>query len=153
LPKCQFTTRYYDYEIDDEVDFCCPEETLASDFCIFHDKDYLQDKTNYEEHKRKVLDRLKHKVNHAISNNKPLLCIVFQLPDFSLSDLSISKEFTKPVDFSGSHLFGKVDFFGANFKEEANFPAVTFQGNAYFGGATFQGEANFIHLLCLYVRT
>jgi hypothetical protein len=83
--KCQFTTQYYDYETRKEVDFnCTEEEPLASGFCIFHDKDYLQDKTNYDEHKRKVLDRLKHKVNHAISNNEPLLCIGFQLPDFSL---------------------------------------------------------------------
>jgi hypothetical protein len=42
--------------------------------------------TNNEEHKRKVLDILKNIVNHAISNDDPLLCIGFQLPDFSLSD-------------------------------------------------------------------
>jgi len=83
------------------VNFCCDEEFYwdeepASGFCIFHDKDYLHDKTNYEEHKRKVRDRLKHKVNHAISNNQPLFCIGFQLADFSLSDLNIiSKRFTK----------------------------------------------------------
>jgi hypothetical protein len=82
LPKCQFTTKYYDYEIRKNVDFDCPEEEpLASGFCIFHDKDYLQDKTNNEEHKRKVLNRLERKVNHAISNNEPLLCIGFQLPN------------------------------------------------------------------------
>jgi hypothetical protein len=91
--------KYYNYESGEEVDFNCPEEEpLASGFCIFHDKDYLQDKTNYEEHERKVLDRLKNKVNHAIYNNEPLFCIGFQLPDFSLSDLrNISKEFTKSV--------------------------------------------------------
>jgi hypothetical protein len=66
LPKCQFTTKYFDREIRERVDFYCDEkEPLDSGLCIFHDKDYLQDKTNYEDHKRKVLDRLKHKVNHA----------------------------------------------------------------------------------------
>jgi hypothetical protein len=71
LPKCQFTTKYYDYEIDKLVDFYCDdEEPLASGFCIFHDKDYLQVMTNNEEHKRKVLDRVRQKVNHAISNNE-----------------------------------------------------------------------------------
>jgi hypothetical protein len=97
LPKCLFTTKYNDYESNKRVDFYCDDEPLVSGRCIFHDKDYLQDNTYYEEHKRKVLDRLKDKVNHAISNNKPLLCIGFQLPDFSLSDLGISKEFTKSV--------------------------------------------------------
>jgi len=83
------TTKYFDYEIHKEVDFSYDdEEPLASGLYIFHDKDYLQDKTNYEKHKRKVLDSLKHKVNHAISNNEPLFCIGFQLPDFSLSALS-----------------------------------------------------------------
>jgi hypothetical protein len=125
LPKCQFTTKYYNYESNKRVDFYCDdEEALVSGRCIFHDKDYLQDKTNYEEHKRKVLERLKQKVNHAISKNepllcKPLLCVGFQLPEFSLSDLSISNEFTKPVYFNGSQLFGKADFSDANFLGEA----------------------------------
>ena len=131
MPKCQFTT-IYDYEIGEMVYFKCPEEVevpLDSCFCIFHDKDYLlQDKTNYEEHKRAVLDRLKHKVNHAISNNEPLFCIGFHLPDFSLSDLGIiSKEFTIPVYFSGSQFFGEVYFFGAEFKEGASFSEANFQ--------------------------
>jgi uncharacterized protein YjbI with pentapeptide repeats len=75
---------------------------------------------------------MKQKVNHAISNNEPLLCIGFQLHDFSLSDLSIGKEFIKPVYFSGSDFFGYADF-----------GAATFQGEAFFNGAKFQGVANF----------
>jgi uncharacterized protein YjbI with pentapeptide repeats len=75
---------------------------------------------------------MKQKVNHAISNNEPLLCIGFQLHDFSLSDLSIGKEFIKPVYFSGSDFFGYADFGAANF-----------QGEAFFNGAKFQGVANF----------
>lgn len=62
-------------------------DLLESGRCIFHDKDYLQDKINYEEHKRNVLNRLKRKINRAISNNESLLYIGFQLPDFNLSDL------------------------------------------------------------------
>jgi hypothetical protein len=69
--------------------------------------------------KRKVLDRLKHKVNHTISNNEPLLCIGFQLPGFSLWDLSISNEFTKPVYFWQSQFFGKEEFSRANFQGQA----------------------------------
>jgi hypothetical protein len=145
LPNCKFTTKYINYEIGKEVDFYCPEkEPLASGFCIFHHKDYLQDKTNYEKRKMKVLDRLKHKVNHAISNNEPLLCIGFHLPDFSLSDLSISsKEFTKPVYFSGSQFLGKADFSDAIFQERAAFARANFQGEADFKWSKFQGEAYF----------
>jgi hypothetical protein len=111
LPKCQFTTEYYDYEIRKTDIFECQEVAEEPRLCNFHDKHYLQDKTNNEEHKRKVLDRLKEKVNHVISYSEPLLCIGFHLPDFGLSDLGIiGKEFTKPVYFSGSQFFGKAEF-------------------------------------------
>jgi hypothetical protein len=99
LPKYQFTSIFYDHEVLKKADFNCQEEEpLDSGFCIFHDKDYLQDMTNYEEHKRKVLyryyiDRLKHIVNHATSDDKPLLCIRLQHPYFSLSDLSVSRNY------------------------------------------------------------
>ena len=144
MPKCQFTTQYYDYEISDDIHFCCPEEPLASGFCIFHDEDYLHDKINNDEHKRKVLNRLKRKVNHAISNNESLLCIGFQLPDFIPSDLGIiNKEFTKPVYFSSSKFFGKASFHRANFKEIAIFYEAEFRGQSIFYDAKFQGEADF----------
>jgi uncharacterized protein YjbI with pentapeptide repeats len=127
---------------------------LVSDFCIFHDKDYLQDKTNYEEHRRAVLDRLKHKVNHAISNNEPLLCIGFHLPDFSLSDLSINKKFTRSVYFNGSQFFGEAFFAGAQFHGQANFLKAKFQEVSFygahflrladFGTANFHGSTSFL---------
>jgi len=87
------------------------------------------------------MERLKHKVDRAISNNEPLLCIGYQLPDFSLSDLIYNWEFTKPVYFSGSQFLGKTDFSGAKFKE-ANFYQAKFQ-EADFSGANFL-KANFI---------
>ena len=143
MPKCQFTTEYYDYEINDYIHFCCPEKPLDSGFCIFHDKDYLQDKTsNSEDHKSKVMDRLKQIVNHAISNNARLLCIGFQLPDFSLSDLSNNKEFTIPVYFSSSQFFGKTDFHEAKFEEITSFSGVNFKERADFSDANFK-VANF----------
>ena len=98
---------------------------------------------DYEVHKLQVLARLKHKVNHAISNNQPLFCIGFQLADFSLSDLNINKRFTKPVYFSGSQFFGYADFKEAIFQERAVFSDACFQGRADFFGACFKGGAYF----------
>jgi hypothetical protein len=147
LPKCQYTTQYYDYENLNGIDFNCPdEEPLASGFCIFHGKDYFHDYTNNEEHKRKVLDRLKHKVNHAISDNEPLLCIGFKLPDFSLSDLSITKQYTKPVYFSGSQFFGKAEFSRANFQGQAYFNNSEFYDKTYFSGY-FNDKTKFNYVL------
>jgi hypothetical protein len=144
LANCQFTTIYWDYEIDKTVNFNCQEEPLVSGFCFFHDKDYLHDKTDYDEYKRKVLERLRYKVNHAVSNKQPLFCIGFHLTDFSLSDLSISKESTKPVYFNGSQFFGKTDFSGSKF-QEVHFDNANFQGEASFHGANFQKQASFYH--------
>jgi len=97
-------------------------------FLYLHSNNYcLRDKTKHEERQRKIEERLKPKVSGSI----PLLCIGFQLHNFSLSDLGIiSKEFTKPVYFSGSQFFGKAEFSEAKFHREA-----------YFGDATFQQEA------------
>ncbi|MDQ4057421.1 MAG: hypothetical protein M3156_08420, partial [Thermoproteota archaeon] len=73
-------------------------------FLYLHSNNYcLRDKTKHEERQRKIVERLKPKVSGSI----PLLCIGFQLHNFSLSDLSIRKEFTKPVYFNGSQFFGK----------------------------------------------
>jgi uncharacterized protein YjbI with pentapeptide repeats len=80
----------------------------------------------------KVLERLKQKVNHAISHNEPLLCIGFQLSDFSLSDLNIRKEFTKPVHFSAANLQGGVLFNKANFQLRPDFNIANFEGKADF---------------------
>jgi hypothetical protein len=153
LPKCQFTRRYADYEINKLVDFDCQEEPLDSGLCMFHDKDYLQDKTNNEEHKRKVLDRFKHKVNDAISNYKPLLCIGFQVLEFSISDLSNNKEFTKSVYFNRSQFFGKASFYGAHFQGRVDFSGAKFQGFAGFYGEGFHGQASSLKLICKYKQT
>jgi hypothetical protein len=116
----QFTTIYYDYKIGDNIRFKCPEEVegpLASRFCTFHNNNYcVRDKAAHDIRKSFVLYLLKQKVNHAISYSEPLFCIGFQLHDFSLSNLSISKKFTKPVYFNGSQFFGKADFSEAKFQ-------------------------------------
>jgi hypothetical protein len=78
LAKCQFNTKYYDYESKAEVDYNCDskdEDILASGLCIFHDENYLQDKDNPIEHKQKVSKTLMDKVNDSIANNKALFCI------------------------------------------------------------------------------
>ncbi len=100
---------------------------------------------------------MKRKVNHALSNNEPLLCIGFQLPEFSLSNLSNSKEFTKPVYFSYSNFSGvavlsktkfegKADFFYASFQGEALFDHSEFYRKTYFSGH-FKAKTNFSYVL------
>ena len=150
MPECQFTTQYFNYEIRKQDDFKC-QEPLVSEFCIFHDKGYLQDKANNKEHKQEVLDGLKRKVNHAISNHEPLFCVGFQLPDFSLSDLIsdlsiISKEFSEPVYFSQANFQGEVNFHEAKFQREADFINSEFYGKTYFS-THFNAETNFNYVL------
>jgi hypothetical protein len=80
----------------------------VSGFCIFHDRNYIQDKTNYEEHKKRLVERLKDKVKDAMSNNLPLFCIGYYLPDLGLSDLGIDREYNESVYFSNCQFFGKA---------------------------------------------
>jgi flagellar motility protein MotE (MotC chaperone) len=83
LAKCQFTTEYYDYESKKMYNFECEyQEALETNFCIFHNKDYLQDKNNIIEYKQRVKEvkeKLNERVKQSISHNELLLCIGYHL--------------------------------------------------------------------------
>ena len=140
MTTCRFHTDYYNYESEENETFSCPEQPLESGLCIFHDENYLQDKTKYDERKRTVLERLEYNVNQCISDGRTILCIGFYLPDFSLSD----KKFAKPVYFKSSQFLGQADFSRFTFLEKADFSEVVFKGETKFWEATFKGEANFL---------
>lgn len=135
--------KYFDYESHVDKTYSCPEtEVLDSGLCVFHDKDFLDDKTNYQEHTEVVLKKLKYKIKQSISNDKQLLCIGYFLPDFSLIDLDISDKenrvvFTKSVYFVSSR-FRNVDFSRALFDGEAVFESANFVGEANFSRVTFR---------------
>jgi hypothetical protein len=63
LAKCIFKANYPSHQGGIEIGFECNEEPLASGFCIFHDKDYLEDKINPDLPRRKLVERLEYKVN------------------------------------------------------------------------------------------
>ena len=143
LALCQFEDTYHDYDSGQLNTFQCQEEPLESGLCIFHDKGFLQNKTNREIHKKEVLKKLKNKITHSISSDEKLVCIGYYLPGFDFLDLGIGKEFTNPVYFRLAHFYEDVIFYGATFQGEADFSHVTFEGNANFGRAHFLKETNF----------
>ena len=136
MAECKFTTKYLDHEQSEYADYNCDskdEDILDSGWCIFHDENYLQDKSNnYKEHEQKVRDRLEAKVRNSIDKNEPLLCIGYHLPDFT-----INGNFTKPVYFMECEFRGKADFYEATFSAEANFTSAKFQGVTDFNKAPF----------------
>jgi hypothetical protein len=102
---------------------------------------------------KKVLQRLKHKVDQAIYNKESLFCIGFHLHDFRLSDFSIGKEFAKPVYFVSSQFYGQADFSGATFQSGADFSHTTFHLSPSFCSATFQEkEANFSDIFSILIN-
>jgi hypothetical protein len=107
--------------------------------CLFHNKNHLED--NYEEHKKELLEKLKYEINQSISNNKPLFCIGFYLPDFTLSNLDISREFNSSVYFVSAQFHGHIDFTEATFKARATFYSCTFKAAADFSKAKFEGRS------------
>jgi len=90
-----------------------------------------------------VFEGLKHKVDQAVYDNESLFYIGFQLPDFRLSDLSISKEFTNRVYFSHSQFFRKVYFSEGNLQEKVDFYKVRYFGEANFFKVEFSNEVQF----------
>jgi Pentapeptide repeats (9 copies) len=140
LAKCQFTTKYWDFESQKEIPYNCPddEETLDSGLCIFHDKNYLQDKNNHKEHEQKVIREITDKVNNSIVQKKALLCVGYHLPD----NIPIKGDFTKPVYFSEAKL-QRIDFSFAKLAAGANFSQANFEGKANFRSAEFSGGASF----------
>jgi hypothetical protein len=105
LDKCIFDANSPPHQGGIEIGFDCNEEPLASGFCIFHDKDYLEDKTNPDLPRRKLVESLECKVNQAKSRNEPLVCIGYLLPE-----IKISETFSNNVFFQDATFHGKADF-------------------------------------------
>ena len=63
-------------------------------YCIFHNKDYLNDRT-HPENKKTVLEKIDDAVNKSISENESLFCIGYYLPEVRLN-----KKFKQFVYFS-----------------------------------------------------
>jgi uncharacterized protein YjbI with pentapeptide repeats len=148
LPTCQYK---YESDFPSKIKFECKELSIAnSKFCIFHDKDH------YAQHQQEVTKRFDEKVLESISQNKPLECIGYYLPEINFAKLK-GVSFAQPVYFSGATFSkgasfwdaafseGKANFFGATFSEEANFSQATFyEALASFFRAKFLAEANFV---------
>ncbi|RMF30682.1 MAG: hypothetical protein D6752_03610, partial [Candidatus Nitrosothermus koennekii] len=43
LDMCEYTAGYYDYELNDLVDYKCPHDPKVDGYCIFHAEDYWKD--------------------------------------------------------------------------------------------------------------
>jgi hypothetical protein len=112
LVKCQYPTKYWDYESLAEVPFHCDsrdEDILPSGVCLFHDENYLQDKDNHKEREQEVVTKLMVRVNKSIDQKEALLCVGYHLPD----NIMIV-DFTKPVYFCQAKL-QRIDFSSAKF--------------------------------------
>jgi len=86
--------------------FSCGLESLNN---IFHNKDYLNDRT-HPENKKTVLEKIDDAVNKSISENESLFCIGYYLPGVRLN-----KKFKQVVYFSDATFSGEADFSDATF--------------------------------------
>lgn len=140
MAKCQFTTKYWDYQNYAEVDFHCDskdEDILPSGFCMFHDKSYLRHGDNRKEHEQKVRDRLMAKVRNSTDKRESLFCIGYRLPDIRIREAN----FVKPISFAKCEFQGLADFSRDRFQGLADFTEAKFTGEtADFGSAKFSGE-------------
>ena len=103
---CTFKQEYYDFQYRQMKTFSCGLESLNN---IFHNKDYLNDRT-HPENKKTVLEKIDDAVNKSISENESLFCIGYYLPGVRLN-----KKFKQVVYFSDATFSGEADFSDATF--------------------------------------
>lgn len=134
---CTFKQDYYNYQFKQTATFRCDQISLENrDLCLFHDKDYLKDKTR-PKNKDKVIEKLIERIDESNYNNKPLYCIGYNIPD-----IRITKKFSQPVYFSFC-TFAQADFSRSIFTNFAYFNGVVFSGNADFTETRFIKTASF----------
>lgn len=147
MDSCKYTTKYFDYNKKEPVDFKCNQEALQNGFCKFHDEKFDGDDELVKELTQKIT---------GLSKNEELFCIGFKIPKITLNNsISGSVYFTRATihnaDFAGAK-FENVDFSGAKFEdvnfsgaqfENADFLAVKFNGKTNFSNTVFKNKVNF----------
>src|SRR5919198_1276259 len=109
---------------------------------MFHDEEYYL--PGFKEQEQKLREGLMSKVDYSISQDKALLCTGYYLPD-----VTIKRNFVKPVYFMNCKFKGMADFPRSTFFKEADFSTAKFSaetyysGSAYFVEAQFHGKVNF----------
>jgi uncharacterized protein YjbI with pentapeptide repeats len=120
------------------IEFSCNEPTITnSKFCIFHDEGH------YAEHPQEAIKRFDEKLGESISQNKPLECFGYYLPEINFAKLLEGKSFAQPIYFDGATIYGRADFSGATFSKEVDFGDATFSKEVDFDHATFSERASF----------
>jgi uncharacterized protein YjbI with pentapeptide repeats len=97
---------------------------------------------HYAEYEQEATKRFEELVKDSISQNKPLECFGYYLPDINFANLLEGKSIAQPIYFMEAIFYKEADFTNVNFPKEASFWYATFSKGAYFG-ATFSKEADF----------
>jgi uncharacterized protein YjbI with pentapeptide repeats len=156
LNECDYTMLYYDYGESQWKYFICRKQTcIDSCCCKFHNPRYAED------HPEEVVELLMNEIDEAIQKKRPLFCIGYNLPDFTMpSDIPMPApvyftdaklrnsnftgvKFNKEADFWGTEFVGVVNFTGVTFTEDASFSGAAFFRDAIFSRCTFNKIALF----------
>jgi uncharacterized protein YjbI with pentapeptide repeats len=143
MVKCQFSTRYYDFEERKEVPYDCPEHdeqfVLESGFCIFHDKQYLDKEENHEIIEKQFQKKIKDYLSNV--NDNSLFCIGYNLFGINIQ----SKEFPKPVYFDEVSILGPLTI-NCKFQSYVSFINSQFSGKGdinIVSEFSYKGDVNF----------
>ena len=136
MSRCQYSIKYFDYDLKEPKLFHCSEDSHESRFCIFHDEKFEDN----DELVKKFSSYLS-----SIDDKKPVFFIGFHIPA-----ISIKRSFSKPVYFTrtkihdanfSSSTFEHADFSGSTF-QNVDFSRTKFE-NSQFLAVKFNGKANF----------
>lgn len=146
MAKCKYSQTYFDPKEKKEKQFDCQEDALDSEFCVFHDKNYLNDNSS-----KIVRDLFIKRLDESISNFRPFVCIEYNLPAINMAnkDLPMQIYFVKTV-FHGDVIFDKIAFTDntvfekTTFKGKTSFLGAEFHELTKFSECIFEKEANFM---------
>ena len=124
-----------DHETNKQEEYFCDEEShSSSDYCIFHDKHYLEH--DYKNRKNTVIKRLHSKIEEDIKEKKEILCIGYHIPE-----IEINEKFFVSVYFNWTNFVGKTSFKNSEFHKSVDFSYTKFIGDhVLFMGAKFFGK-------------
>ena len=148
INRCCFNTKYFDYSKQEPANFACDEIALASGLCIFHDKNYSNDK--------ELGQKISEKIKSTLAKKEALFFIGYNIPDLKIKETFKNVVYFTKANFTNTDFrnskFKKVDFSGAKFQnanfskaifEEADFLAAEFSGKANFSNTVFKKKVNF----------
>ena len=140
--ECQHYGNYRNLDNNQNVEYFCPRRSqIDSQYCKFHDPDFLDNATEKDIKKLRV--DLEAEIESLLSNSKSIECVGYHLPEIDFSSMI----FSQPVYFTGTVFHGNCNFSNVQFQQSVDFSQCHVYGDAIFTGSRFDNQVNFFSFI------